>query len=242
MKVVRSAVHFLAMVLVTLFFGLAISTVGRLLPLAYRDRWGCAWGRTNLWLMKLLLKLDYRIQGVEHLPRKGPVIVMSKHQSAWETIALRGILAPPQSWVLKRELMWIPVFGWALASVPNIAIDRKAGRKAVRRLLERGVEVLEQGRILIIFPEGTRTRPGERHKYGVGGGLLAERSGAPVVPIAHNAGVFWPRRSFVKHPGTIDVVVGPPMETQGKKATAITREVEAWIEDQVAQLPLTRES
>ncbi len=236
----RSALYFLALTLTILVFGLAISTVGLLLPLSVRDRMGNAWGRTNLYLMKWIIGLDYRIRGADNLPRSA-AIVMSKHQSAWETIALRGILKPEQSWVLKRELMWIPVFGWALAAVPNIAINRKAGRRAARLIIEKGTALLQQGRVVIIFPEGTRTRPGERHRYGMGGGLLAENSGFPVIPIAHNAGVYWPRRSFLKYPGTIEVVVGEPIDVQGKKASEITREVEAWIESKMEELPLTRE-
>ncbi len=239
MVLLRSSLYFLSLILTTLIFGLGMSTIGLALPLGLRDRMANTWARSNIWFMKWLLGLDYRIQGEEHLP-SGPAIIMSKHQSAWETISLRGILPPSQSWVLKRELTWIPVFGWALAAVPNIAIDRKSGRKAVRKIIERGTELLKQGRTIIIFPEGTRTQPGERHKYGIGGGLLAEHSGYPVIPVALNAGVFWPRRSFLKYPGTIDMVVGPPIETKGKKASQITREVEAWIESKMTELPLER--
>ncbi len=239
MILIRSLLHFVAMVGTILFFGLAMSTVGLLFPLEIRDRWGNAWGQTNLWLMKRILGLDYRIVGSENLPQEA-AIVMSKHQSAWETIALRGILKPEQSWVLKRELMWIPIFGWALASVPNIAINRKAGRKAVKQIVERGTWALQKGRLIVIFPEGTRTRPGERHKYGIGGGLLAEKSGYPVVPIAHNAGLFWPKRSLLKYPGTITVVVGETIDSHGKKASEITREVEAWIESTMEKIPSSR--
>ena len=234
----RSALYFIAMALTIVVFGLAMSTVGRLFPLSVRDRMGAAWGATNLKLMKWICGLDYRIKGAENLPRDA-AIVMSKHQSTWETLALKKILKPEQSWVLKRELMWVPIFGWALASVPTIAIDRKAGRKAIKQIVEQGIPLLEQGRVIVIFPEGTRTAPGEHHKYGIGGSILAEKSGYPVVPIAHNAGVFWKRRGLKKHPGTIDVVVGKPIATRGKKASEITREVESWIEAQVAKLPQT---
>ncbi len=234
----RSTLYFIAMSLTIVVFGLAMSTVGRLFPLSVRDRMGAAWGATNLKLMKWICGLDYRIEGAENLPRDA-AIVMSKHQSTWETLALKKILKPEQSWVLKRELMWIPIFGWALASVPTIAIDRKAGRKAIKQIVEQGIPLLEQGRVIVIFPEGTRTAPGEHHKYGIGGSILAEKSGYPVVPIAHNAGVFWKRRDLKKHPGIIDVVVGKPIETRGKKASEITREVEHWIEGQVAKLPQT---
>ena len=232
----RSALYFVSMSLSTLLYGLAISTVGLLLPLAVRDRMAASWGHTNLWLMRNICGLKYHVTGQEHLPTEA-CIVMSKHQSAWETIAFKALLHPRQSWILKRELMWIPVFGWALAAIPNIPINRKAGRAALKQIIQKGTKLLKQGRIIIIFPEGTRTAPGEKRKYGIGGGMLAEKSGFPVVPIAHNAGVFWKRRGLKKHPGTIEVVVGPPLDSQGMKASEITRAVEQWIEEQMEKLP-----
>jgi 1-acyl-sn-glycerol-3-phosphate acyltransferase len=167
---------------------------------------------------------------------------MCKHQSAWETIALRALLPPPQAWVLKQELLRVPFFGIALKRCEPIAIDRKSGRKAVRQVLTQGIHALEQGRWVIIFPEGTRVAPGVRKKYGVGGGLLAEKSGIPVVPIAHNAGTFWRRRSISKHPGTVEVVVGEPISTAGRSATEIMETVEDWIESEVDRLPLETSS
>ncbi|MEJ2576331.1 MAG: lysophospholipid acyltransferase family protein [Gammaproteobacteria bacterium] len=234
----RSILYFLAMTATVIVFGLTLSLLGWLLPWPQRHAIANAWGDTNLWLQRVLCGLSYRLRGAEHLPR-GPSIVMAKHQSAWETISLRGILRKEQSWVLKRELLWIPVFGWALRVMRPIAIDRKAGRRAAREIVEQGLARLAEGRTIVIFPEGTRTAPGERRKYGIGGGLLAERARVPVIPIAHNAGVFWKRRGLKKYPGTIDVVVGPPIDTSGKKAAAITREVEAWIEGVQATLPET---
>ena len=162
---------------------------------------------------------------------------MVKHQSAWETIALRALLPPRQTWVLKRELLWIPIFGWALAMARPIAIDRKSGRAAARKLIAEGTDRLERGHCVILFPEGTRVAPGHRGKYHIGGALLAAASGYPVVPIAHNAGVFWARRSIRKYPGTIQVVIGPPIPTEGLSAAQITRRVEQWIEKTVAELP-----
>ena len=189
---------------------------------------------------KVLCDLGYRLHGAENLPQ-GPCIVMSKHQSTWETIALRGLLRPQQSWVLKIELTRIPVFGWGLRFARSIAIDRSAGRRAVFMVTEQGIERLAEGRCVIIFPEGTRTAPGERRKYGLGGGVLAERSGFDVVPIAHNAGVFWRRRGVKKYPGTIQVVVGKPIPVNGRKAAEIMRDVEDWIETTQASLPMTRD-
>ncbi len=232
----RSSIYFIIMVISTIFFGLAMSTIGLLLPLSVRDWLSQAWGNTNLWLMRVICGLKYRIKGAENLPQSA-AIIMSKHQSSWETISLKGLLTKEQSWILKRELMWIPIFGWALASIPTIAINRNAGRQALKQIIRQGKEVLDDGRVVVVFPEGTRTAPGEKRKYGIGGAMLAEKSGYPVIPIAHNAGVFWKRRGLKKYPGTIDVVVGEPIESKGRKAGEINRLVENWIEGQVAELP-----
>lgn len=240
MITLRSIIYFIAMVLTTAFFGILIITIGLLLPLGARDRLSQVWGELNLWLMRVICRLKYRIHGEENLPKQA-VIVMSKHQSSWETIALKGLLMKNQSWVLKHELKKIPIFGWALASVPTIAIDRNAGRKAVKQVVGQGTALLNSGRLIVIFPEGTRTAPGQKKKYGIGGGMLAEKSGFPIVPIAHNAGVFWSRRAMKKYPGTIDMVVGKPIESAGKNAAEITREVEQWIEGEVAKLPSSRQ-
>lgn len=236
MILIRSAIYFVLLILSTIGFGLAMSTVGLLMPLSVRDWLSQSWGRTNLWLMRVICGLKYRIRGAENLPRNA-AIIMSKHQSSWETISLKGLLRKEQSWILKRELMWVPIFGWALASVPTIAINRKAGRQALKQVIRQGTELLDGGRLVVVFPEGTRTAPGEKRKYGIGGAMLAEKSGYPVVPIAHNAGVFWKRRGLKKHPGTIDVVVGEPIETKGRKAGEINQLVESWVEARVAELP-----
>ncbi|HHE74212.1 MAG TPA: 1-acyl-sn-glycerol-3-phosphate acyltransferase [Desulfobacteraceae bacterium] len=236
MITLRSLLYFIAMIISITVFGLAIATVGLLLPLSARDRMAAAWGRTNLWFMRVLCGLKYRISGAENLP-KHAAIVMSKHQSTWETIALKSIIRPQQSWILKQELMRLPIFGWALSAIPNIPIDRSAGRKAVKQIVKRGTELLQRDRVIIVFPEGTRTAPGTKRKYGIGGGLLAEKSGYPVIPLAHNAGVFWRRRGLKKYPGTIDVVVGEAFDPKDMKASEITRKVEQWIEAEVEKLP-----
>jgi 1-acyl-sn-glycerol-3-phosphate acyltransferase len=233
---VRSLVYFVALVLSILVFGLILALLGWFLPPAWKEPIGNAWGDVNMWALRLICGLRHRVTGAANLPRQ-PVIVMAKHQSAWETIALRSILRGHQAWVLKRELMWIPFFGWAMVVMNPIAIDRKAGRKAVRQVVSQGTKALEDGRYVVIFPEGTRTAPGTRGRYGIGGALLAEHSGYPVIPIAHNAGVFWRRRGFLKLPGTIEVVIGEPIPTVGRKASAIIRDVESWIEGEVARLP-----
>jgi 1-acyl-sn-glycerol-3-phosphate acyltransferase len=167
-------------------------------------------------------------------------VVLCKHQSTWETIALRALLPPAQTWILKRELLWVPFFGWGLAPFRPIAIDRKSGRRAVRQVLQEGQYWLARGRSIIVFPEGTRVAPGTRKRYGIGGALLAEKSGAPVVAIAHNAGVFWRRRELRKHPGVIDLVIGTPFSPRGLTAAEINRRAEQWIEARVAELPQSR--
>ena len=239
MIAIRSGIYLVCLGATVLLFGGALALVGWALPLAWRNRISNAWGRTNLRLQKAVCGLDYRIEGWDNLPPR-PCVIMAKHQSAWETIALRGLLPANQCWILKRELMWVPVFGWAMAVMKQIAIDRKAGTKAVKQVIREGKAALDGGRYVVVFPEGTRTAPGERKKYGIGGAMLAERSGYPVLPIAHNAGVFWRRRGLHKYPGTIDVVVGPLIPSTGRKAPDILREVEDWIEGTVARLPQER--
>jgi len=199
-----------------------------------RYRFVSGWAHIQMWLARWLIGIRYHVVGREHLP-KGAAIVLAKHQSTWETIAFQVIL-PPQVWVLKRELMWIPLFGWALAMVKPIAINRGAGRKAVEQVISQGRQRLEDGFWVIVFPEGTRVAPGQRRRYGIGGAILAAETGYPVVPIAHNAGSFWPRRRILKTPGTVQVVIGPVIETAGKSAQQITAEAEHWIEAEVARL------
>ena len=219
----------------TLFFSLLLVIFGWALPYAQRCRIAVAWGAFNLWVLRVVCGLSYRVLGLENLP-VGNAVLLVKHQSAWETLALWPILNRPLTWVLKRELMWIPVFGWALAVMQPVAIDRKAGKKALKEVVEQGKARLEQGRWVVIFPEGTRVAPGEQKKYGAGGALLAERSGFPVAPIAHNAGLFWRRRGIAKHPGVVEVSIGPVIETQGLSAGEINRRAEAWIEAEARRL------
>ena len=133
--------------------------------------------------------------------------------------------------------MWIPIFGWALAAAQPIAIDRKSGRKAASQVIQQGRKRLEQGRTVVIFPEGTRVAPGSRKKYGIGGALLAEKTGYPVLPVAHNAGEFWRRRDIKKYPGIIQVVIGPVIDAKGLSAVEINKRAELWIEETVASLP-----
>ena len=158
-----------------------------------------------------------------------------KHSSAWETIA-QLILFPRQVWVMKRQLLWVPFFGWALAVFNPIAIDRRGGRRAVGQVLRQGQQRLAEGHWVMIFPEGTRVAPGERRRYGLSGALLAAMTELPVIPVTHNAGDFWPRRGVLKRPGTIRMVIGPPIEAAGRSPRDVNRDVEAWIETTLEEI------
>ena len=199
-----------------------------------RYKFAQSWARMNLWALKIICNLTYRVEGFKNIP-EGGVVVLSKHQSTWDTIILQIIL-PPVRWVLKRELLRVPFFGWGLAMLKPIAIDRSAGRKAVAQLVEQGKPMLADGYWVIVFPEGTRTHPGETRRFKQGGSILAVESGFPVIPVAHNAGEFWPRHSFLKWPGCIDLRIGPAIETSGKTAEEVTSLAKQWIDAQMEEI------
>lgn len=204
------------------------------LPAVMRSRWVSGWAHAVLWWLKVTCNLRYTVTGREHLPAM-PSIILSKHQSAWETIALQSIF-PPQVWVLKRELLMIPFFGWGLWAVGSIPIDRSSGREALKKLVKHGKDRLRRGLWVVIFPEGTRTAPGVRGKYHIGGAWLASHTETMVVPVAHNAGRFWRKNSILKYPGVIQVVIGQPIDTTGLKPDAVNKQVEDWIETQMQSL------
>ncbi len=206
-------------------------------PLKFETRYYLItrWTVFNLWWLKFCCGVHYKVEGKENIPDNA-CIVMCNHQSAFETLALQLIFVP-QVWVLKRELLKIPIYGWGLASMQPIAIDRGSAIKSFRQIVEQGCERLKENLWVIIFPEGTRVAPGEKGKYLPGGGLLAEKSNANIIPVAHNAGYLWPRNSIVKKPGLITIVIGPVIESSNKSAKQITAEVESWIETTVSSLP-----
>jgi 1-acyl-sn-glycerol-3-phosphate acyltransferase len=222
----------LQVVLTTLFSLLALLTFP-FTPLT-RYRLISSYARTMIWLLKVVCGIRHEVLGIENIPAE-PCVVLCKHQSAWETLALQFIF-PPQAWVLKRELLWIPFFGWGLAMTSPIAINRSDGKGAVKQLLKQGKQRLAQGFCVVVFPEGTRIPFGQRGKYKIGGALLAASSGAPVVPVAHNAGRLWGRNSFIKRPGLVTMSIGQPIVTKGIKADVINSSTEAWIENEILQL------
>ncbi len=211
-----------------------LSLFTMVLPYPLRYRFISRWARLQIFALKTLCRLDYHVEGAQHLP-KGAAIILSKHQSAWETMAFQEIF-PPQTWVLKRELLWIPLFGWALKLLRPIAIDRRAGRRAIEQVVEQGRQRLQSGLWVVVFPEGTRVAPGHRGRYAIGGAVLAAQTGYPVVPVAHNAGSFWPRRGFLKRAGSVRVAIGPVIHSRGKSAEEIRRLAEEWIENKMLEL------
>lgn len=233
MNLLRSLLFALALLLVTPPYSLIALATFALPPLS-RYRIISGWSRIVMWLARVVLGIRSRVEGLENLQGR-PAVILSKHQSAWETIAFQSIL-PPHVLVLKRELLWIPFFGWGLALMSPIAINRAKGIRALKRMAEHGRERLAQGFWVVIFPEGTRTAPGKRGKYHVGGAWLAEKIQSPVVPIAHNAGLCWPRNAFIKRPGLITVQIGAAINPEGLTAEALNARVEDWIESRMESL------
>ncbi len=229
MNVARSGLFALALVLITPPYAiLALATLP--LPPMTRYRVISGWSWLVVQLARLLVGIEWRVEGAERLPDR-PAVILSKHQSAWETLAFQ-LIFPPQVHVLKRELLWIPFFGWGLALMSPIAIDRARGAAALRTMARKGRERLARGFWIVVFPEGTRVAPGERRAYQPGGAWLAAACGAPVVPVAHNAGLFWPRNAFLKRPGTVTVRIGPTIDSRGRDSEAINALAEEWIEEQ----------
>lgn len=229
----RSLLFYLGLLVITPIFSIIAIL---LVPLnnVTRSRIASGWAYCTVYWLKLTCNLSVSVQGREHIPDH-PSIILSKHQSAWETIALQTIF-PPQIWVMKRELLMIPFLGWAFMALSAIPIDRSAGREALKKLVANGKDRLARGLWVVIFPEGTRTAPGQRAKYHVGGAWLAAHTQSTVVPVAHNAGRYWRKNSFIKYPGTIQVVIGPPIETAGMKPDEVNQRVEAWIEAEMQSL------
>lgn len=201
-------------------------------PVFYRSAVG--WARINLWLLDKLCGLRFEVEGREHIPSE-PCVLYWKHESVWETMA-GAVIFPPQTWVVKRELMWLPFFGWGMALLKPIAINRAAGHTAVKQVIIQGQARLADGLFVVIYPEGTRVVPGTDRRYGISGAALAKAAGRPVLPVTHNAGDFWSRRSFLKKPGVIRLVIGPPIDTADLSHEEITRRGRDWIESTLLEI------
>ena len=231
--VLRSCLFAAFQILITPPFALAALLTFPFDPFT-RYRIITTWTRLVMMAAGLICGIRYRVLGADNIPAQA-CVVLSKHQSAWETFAFQ-VIFPPQVYVIKRELLWIPFFGWGLAMLSPVAIDRTAGMRALKQMLEQGKNRLARGFWIIVFPEGTRVAPGVRRTYQTGGAAIAVHAQAQVLPVAHNAGTYWRRHAFRKYPGTITVSIGPPIDSRGRKAAALTREVEAWIEAEMQRL------
>lgn len=234
MVFIRSLIFLLLQIVITPLFTLIAILTFPFHPIT-RYRIISGWALTMLWLLRVVCGIHMEVRGAENIPTK-PCLVLCKHQSAWETIALQKVF-PPQVWVIKRELLWLPFFGWGLAMTSPVAIKRSEGREAIKQLLRQGKERLALGFCVVIFPEGTRIPFGQRGRYKIGGALLGVSSGVPIVPVAHNAGKLWGRESFFKYPGVITMSIGTPIDPAGLKAEEINQRVEEWIETEVTRLP-----
>jgi len=193
-----------------------------------------SWTTIAMWMARHVLGIRYRVIGRENLPAK-PAVILAKHQSAWETLAFQRIF-PPISFVLKRELLRVPFFGWGLAQMPFVAIDRAAGKDALAQVVEQGGARLRDGFWVVVFPEGTRVAPGKSARYKIGGAWLATHVGCEVVPVAHNAGEFWPKNAWIKRPGEVVVSIGPAIRAEGRTPDEVNAEARAWIEAEMRRL------
>jgi 1-acyl-sn-glycerol-3-phosphate acyltransferase len=229
----RSTLYMIVIAPITIVFGVfSVFTF----PFAPQTRYRIVtcWSKIAMPLIRGILGIRYRVIGREHLPSV-PSVILCKHQSAWETIATQRIF-PPVAYVLKRELLKIPFFGWGLAQMPIISIDRAAGKDALKQVIDQGKQRIAEGFWVVIFPEGTRAAIGSAKRYKIGGASLATAAGVPVVPVAHNAGEFWRRNAFIKSPGEIIFSIGPTIETTGRTAEEVNAQAEAWIEGEMRRL------
>lgn len=230
MTTLRSVLFLVGAVLITVPFGILVPAA-RIFGSEPPFTMARLYTRVMVRWVEISCGITYEVTGWEHVP-KFPVIIMAKHQSAWETIFIESAF-PSQCWIIKKELQWLPFVGWGLMAIRAIAIDRSSGRTAREQIVEQGAERLKEGHWVTIFPEGTRIAPGKRGRYGIGGSLLATRTGTPILPIAHNAGEMWPRYAFRKKPGTVKVVIGPLISAEGRDVVSVNNEVENWIEGQM---------
>jgi len=230
MGFIRSTL-FLAFMWLSIPFATALFLLLYPVPYRYRSKVIALWSKICLSVLTFFCGLKFEISGLENIP-ENPCIIFCKHQSTWETMALQ-LYFIPEVWILKRELLWVPFFGWTLATMKSIAIDRSSGKKALKQIVDQGTKRLNEGNWVVIFPEGTRTLPGAKPNYKMGGAILASRSGFDVLPVAHNAGEFWPKGQYVKKAGTIKMVIGPAINSRELKAKQISQQAEQWIEGTV---------
>lgn len=227
------AIHAIFMFSIGLVFGL-------FLPFRYRFILiVVGFCKFAVWWAKVTCGIKYKVHGLENIPKEGGYVIMSKHQCAWETLFLQTLFIP-QTQVLKRELLWIPFFGWGAALLNPIFINRKQRKAAMQKVLKEGKKRLDDGVSVLIFPEGTRVELGKRKSFGRGGSILAVSAEHDIIPVAHNAGEFWLNKSWIKKSGTIDVVIGEPISVKGRRAEEVNRQVEQWVNQEVDKISQTK--
>jgi 1-acyl-sn-glycerol-3-phosphate acyltransferase len=231
MAALRSALYLIFLIVTVIPYAFAC-LLWSPLPLHWRYRLTMGWPRLAVWGARVIVGIRWQIKGAENFP-DGPAVVLSKHQSAWETLFLPAYLPRQACFVYKRELHRVPFFGWGLALLKMIPINRAKGRDAFEQVIKLGKQRLDEGRWPVLFPEGTRMAPGQSGRYTAGGAMLATRAGVGVIPIALNAGECWPRNAFIKRPGVITVSVGPLINSQGLDADALNKKVQEWIESEM---------
>ncbi|MFK7885548.1 MAG: lysophospholipid acyltransferase family protein [Gammaproteobacteria bacterium] len=192
------------------------------------------WARSVMWMLQRLCGLGMKIEGAEHFSG-APVVILQKHSSAWETVA-GTLYCPPHTWVLKRELMWIPVLNFALRAMNVIPINRKGRKTAINQVIGHGSERIRRNINVMIYPEGTRVARGQNGRFGRSGSKLAVSAGVPVVPVAHNAGDYWGRQSLLKKSGTVHVVIGEPIETTGLSAEEVNTRAARWLDETMTRI------
>ena len=238
MPLIRSVLHMAWMLLTVIPWGLALVFVS--IWVGRTPLWWFAvnWFRVVIWGTRVFLGVRVEVSGLEHLPlgQTTSAILLSKHQSALETLLLPTLISHPLAFVFKRELLRIPFFGWSMARLDMIHIDRESRAQALKQVVTQGKALLEQGVWIILFPEGTRIERGQQGTYQTAGTRLAVQAGAPVIPIAVSSGKCWPRKGFIKYPGVVQVSIGRPIASVGREPKELMREVEAWIEAEMHRI------
>ena len=238
MPLIRSLLHMAWLLITVIPWGLTLVVISvwvRRTPLWW---FAVNWFRLVIWGSRVILGIQVRVTGLEHLPQgaTSPAILLSKHQSTLETLLLPTLMPHPLAFVFKRELLRIPFFGWSMARLDMIHIDRESRAAAMKHVIEQGKRMLAQGTWVIMFPEGTRIPRGEKGQYKNGGTRLAIETGAPVIPVAVTSAKCWPRKAFIKTPGTVEFSIGPAIPSEGREPDELMREVEAWIEAEMRRL------
>ena len=231
--ILRSSLFWIWSIVITILMGLPV-LLPRLFSYEASARLSVIWLRMNLWGLRVFCGITWKVEGAENIPAH-PVLMLAKHQSTWETYFLPTLLTRAV-YVAKKSLAYIPIFGWVIASLNFILIDRSSARSAISQMMEQAQERFDAGISVIVFPEGTRMPVGAEPNYRIGGGMIAEHTGVDVVPVALNAGEFWPRHGYIKWPGQITIAVGPVIKTEGKKADQIIAETQSWIESRMSEI------